>query len=420
MDYITEGERLKLYYLGLKAAGNADQLAALYPDIIADLEDPELPQEYKAPNEFYLHIILPLYHKLAYIQNNRFIHEDLSLFEAVPQRIYTAKEIYTSLQSFAPFAVEELIRTIGCSSATMTRLYNAFSNQDEAAFIRTIDTSDCDLSLTSEICEYVWPTVIYKPDPAGEEIVNRLDAAASMLRTEQHPISRSSRKLSDAVEPFLDGGDEEPYLQTLTQYNHDVFDWLCEIYRDNYDRFKSKELKQLEPFILAGRGYVDNGFRLPDDYFSFRNESCKTEEYFGLHPDIIKAGPERFVQLLDYLAEAGYIDSTTEAKQLFAYRFSGRMRPAEVTTLEWHGRKGKSYELIYLVRNMTEKGNYRKFVKMRQFFTGPEWVEKSDSSYSTAAEWNFRIFLNKLYPTIPAQLKKLPIIDYNSKPKTKK
>ena len=285
----------------------------------------------------------------------------------------------------------------------MARLQEAFDAQDEDAFVHIIDTSDCNLLLTSCICEDVWPKIVYYTDPSDEDITNSLDVVASMLGREDHPLSRSSRELSEAAEHFFEGGDEKSYMLKYERYNRDLFDYMCEFYRDNYGRFKAKERRQVEPIILAGGGSIAPDFHLPDDYFSFRNESGKTEEYFGVHPDVIKAGPERFMQLIDYLADSGYIDSSTEAKNLFAYRFSGRMRPKMVVPLEWHGRKGKSYELIYLVRNMTETTSY---VKMRQFFTGPEWVEKSDSSYSTAAEWNFRILLNKLYPTIPAQLKK--------------
>ena len=111
---------------------------------------------------------------------------------------------------------------------------------------------------------------------------------------------------------------------------------------------------------------------MPDDYFSFQNEALDTKEYFGLHPDVIKAGVEPFVQLVNHLAEAGYIDASAATKQLFAYRFSGRMRPEKVEPIEWHGKNGNSYELIYLVRNLTERANYR---KMRNFFTGPKWVK---------------------------------------------
>lgn len=401
MDYILEAERLRLYYKGLSEAGDKKQLASAYPDIVSDVEDPDNDTTIKECSEYLLNTMLPLYHKLAYVNNNRFIHEDLSLFEPLPQRVYTASEIYAALQTLAPYALDEIIRTIGCSSATLAQLQQAFSSQDKEAFTNIIDTQDCDLRLTSSVCEYLWPLYIHQADPTEEDVISGLDAVAGILRYEQHPISRSSQKLSEAVEPYLDGGDEESYLQKLEQYNYDAFDSLCSFYRDNYDRFKPKERKQIEPIILNGGGSIDGEFNLPDDYFSFRHESGQAEEYFGLHPDVIKAGPKQFELFVNIISQLGYIDSTPAVKRLFAYRFSGRLRPANVVPVEWHGKNSNSYELIYLVRNLTERANYR---KMRNFFTGPKWVKDRDSSYARGADYHLKAYLHQLYPTIHDQL----------------
>ena len=401
MDYISEAERLKLYYKGLEDASSSIHIATAHPDLVSGYAESDDNAESLEADSFYLHSMLPLYYKLAYIYNNRFIHEEISLYNPAPQRVLTAKEIYDALQVFAPYAVPEIIRTIGCSSATMTLLRQAFDARDEDAFVHIIDTSDCDLLLTSCICEDVWPKIVYHIDPSDEDIANSLDVVASIFRNEEHPIRRSSKELSEATDSLSEDGDEESYMRKYDRYNHDLFDYMCEFYRDNYDRFKPKERKQIEPIILQGGGYIDTEFCLPDDYFSFHNEAGDTKEYFGLHPDVIKAGVKPFVQLVDYLAEAGYIDASAATKQLFAYRFSGRMRPERLETIEWHGKNGNSYELIYLVRNLTERANYR---KMQNFFTGPKWVKDRDSSYARGADYHLKTYLHQLYPTIPDQL----------------
>lgn len=401
MDYISEAKRMKLYYKGFSEAGNADQLAALYPDVLSDVDNPDSSPALRDGSIFLFHAFYPLYHKLSYVNNNRFIHENITLFEPTPQRVYTAEELYTTLQSLAPFAVPELIRTIGCSSATMTLLQNAYADQDKEVFTRAIDNKDCDLSLVSTICEYIWPVNIHRANPSEGDIVTALDVVASILHDEEHPISQSATGLSEAVEPYLDGDDEETYLLRLNQYNRDAFDYLCSFYTDNYDRFKPKERKQIEPLILKGGGSIETDFHLPEDYFSFRNESSDSSEYFGLHPDVIKAGANLFEEFVNSLSLLGYIDSSPVAKRLFAYRFSGRLRPAKVEPIEWHGKGGNSYELIYLVRNMTERANYR---KMKDFFTGPRWVDKKDSSYARGADYHLKETLHKLYPTLPDQL----------------
>ncbi|MBQ5975863.1 MAG: hypothetical protein IJL48_09170 [Bacteroidales bacterium] len=401
MDYISEAERLKLYYKGLEEAGSGEQIATAHPDLVSDHEESDDNAESLEADSFYLHSMLPLYYKLAYVYNNRFIHEDISLYNPAPQRVLTAKEIYDALQVFAPYAVPEIIRTIACSSATMTLLRQAFDAQDEDAFVRIIDTSDCYLLLTSCICEDVWPKIVYHTDPSDEDIANSLDVVASIFRNEEHPIRRSSKELSEATDSLFEDGDEDTYMRKYERYNHDLFDYMCQFYRDNYDRFKSKERKQIEPIILQGGGYIDTDFCLPDDYFSFHNEADDDKEYFGLHPEVIKAGVEPFVQLVNYLAEVGYIDESAATKQLFAYRFSGRIRPEKVEPIKWHGKNGNSYELIYLVRNLTERANYR---KMRNFFTGPKWVKDRDSGYSRGADYHLKTYLHQLYPTLSDQL----------------
>ena len=401
MDYISEAERLKLYYKGLNEAGSSIHIATAHPDLVSGYEESDDNAESLEAESFYLHSMLPLYYKLAYVYNNRFIHEDISLYNPAPKRVLTAKEIYDALQVFAPYAVPEIIRTIGSSSATMTLLRQAFDAQDEDAFVHIIDTSDCDLLLTSCICEDVWPKIVYHTDPSDEDIANSLEVVASLFMNEEHPIRRSSKELSEASDSLFEDGGEDTCMRKYEQYNQDLFDYMCEFYRDNYDRFKPKERKQLEPLILQGGGYIDTEFCLPDDYFSFQNEADDTKEYFGLHPEVIKAGVEPFVQLMDYLAEAGYIDSSAATKQLFAYRFSGRMRPEKVEPIEWLGKNGNSYELIYLVRNLTERANYR---KMRNFFTGPKWVKDRDSSYARGADYHLKAYLHQLYPTLPDQL----------------
>lgn len=401
MDYISEAERLKLYYKGLNEAGSAKHIAAAHPDMVSNIEESDAISDLQENDDFYLQILFPLYYKLAYVFNNRFIHEDLLLYEPDPQRVWTAKEIYDALRVLEPYALPELIRTIGCSSATMTCLQKAFDAQDKEAFVHIIDTTDCDLLLISCICEDIWPKIKYYTDPSDEDIANSLDVVANMFRGEEHPISRSSRELSEAAEPSNEDDDEESFMRKYERYNRDLFEYICELYLSNYGRFTAKERRQIEPIILAGGGSIETEFCLPDDYFSFRNESSKTDEFFGVHPDVIKAGVEPFVQLVNYLAESGYIDASAVTKQLFAYRFSGRMRPEKVEPIEWHGKNGNSYELIYLLRNLTERANYS---KMRNFFVGPKWVKDRDSSYARGADYHIKAYLHKLYPTLPDQM----------------
>ena len=102
---------------------------------------------------------------------------------------------------------------------------------------------------------------------------------------------------------------------------------------------------------------------------------------------------------IDWLAEKGYIADDNAVKALLAYRLTGRCRPDgdELPAIEWRGKNGKSYELIYLVRYLSDRADYK---KMRRFFTGPEWVKDRDSSYANAADSEFRKQMSEFYPEV--------------------
>ena len=112
-----------------------------------------------------------------------------------------------------------------------------------------------------------------------------------------------------------------------------------------------------------------------------------------------KKGVETFVSFINWLADKGYIADDNEVKALFAYRLTGRCRPdgKELPAIEWHGKNNKPYELIYIVRNFSDRGDYK---KMRLFFQGPEWVKDRDSSYSNSADSEFRRKMEEFYPGI--------------------
>ena len=110
-------------------------------------------------------------------------------------------------------------------------------------------------------------------------------------------------------------------------------------------------------------------------------------------------GVETFATFIDWIADKGYIADDNDVKALFAYRLTGRCRPEgkDLPKIEWHGKNNKPYELIYIVRSLSERGDYK---KMRLFFRGPEWVANKDSSYADSADSEFRRYMAGLYPEI--------------------
>lgn len=139
-------------------------------------------------------------------------------------------------------------------------------------------------------------------------------------------------------------------------------------------------------------------FQLPKDFFKEDFKEEAPQEHFYLNKRIKARGDDAFQKFINYLSDHDYISSDEKVKLLFVYRMTGRCRPeGELPIIQWNGKNGKSYELIYIIRYFSERGDYR---KMKRFFTGPEWVKDRDSSYAQSADTELRSFLWKLYPGV--------------------
>lgn len=423
LHYATEISRLKTYYAGLEAAQHLDVPQSLRDEMTEDLADPKTEDYYRESITFAFSVYLPVCNVMRYIVNNRILCEDIpdivdSIDECTPQ--LPPEEIYKALQSVAPFAVPEYIRTIPCPSNVLEQLLQSFQDADCDTFVSLIKDNPCDLRPISVICSQLWPDV---QPLLGLDEDEQLLVADTQTHRSRYGLEQDDVAIYDAGDRMYASMlrmEEDLNDETLEQYFEDYYRYLnvhlaavLHLYWDDYDRFKQRERALLERLLLRPEyaetykrllheyQYGDT-FALPHDYFS-RLTAIGTQltEFMNPNPIVVKAGPEKFAQLIDYLAQQGYIADTPEEKYIFAYRFSGRMRPETLHSIVWHGKNNKPYELIYLVRNLTERGNYK---KMRAFFTGPQWVKSNDSSYAIGASYQLKKFLYDLYPDLPNQL----------------
>ena len=265
------------------------------------------------------------------------------------------------------------------------------------------------------IFKNIWPDTSSIFSQPAEDIFMTMDALAVTNVEGQEEstqtLLRSGERVADEALKIMHGDDGDAQLYFTAQYENakNTLAWLRGLYTDNIKSFKLRERRIIEAILARPEATAipvtnDNdgdGFSLPTDYFSQKSELGHADEHFNLRHDVVAAGSESFTKLINYLSESGYIENSIAVKQLFAYRFSGRMRPERVVPIEWYGRNGKSYELIYLVKMLTDRGDYR---KMRSFFVGPKWVADRDSSYARGADYRLKELLHKLYPTLPDQL----------------
>jgi len=402
MDYTTETERQKKYYIGLENAGNIAEIEAMHSLLVKDIEEFAEEQLYVKTLRLWLYSVLPLYHKLAYVVNNRLIHENLTdILTDDTTNVHTPQEIYRSLLQLAPYTADEVIRTIGCNASTMAAIAKAFNDEDIDRFVYLLDSKHCDLRGISRICDQIWVEPLFSGDCDDETLALQIDTACSIVcENADAPLSTDAMQTSRAFDHTLNSGEDfDQYLQQLWKYNYDFYEWLSSYYDDLRPRLTAREQRQIEPYIAPIEKPAAS-FCLNDDFYTHRISSRHHDEYFGLSPMVLNAGPAPLQQLIDYLAEQGYIENTPTTKRLFAYRFSGCQRPDELNTIEWNGKNNRPYELIFLIKYLTRRASY---IKMRRFFNGPEWVKSQDSSYAVGADTHLRATFDQLFPNLVAK-----------------
>lgn len=225
------------------------------------------------------------------------------------------------------------------------------------------------------------------------------------------------RRLQPSIETIIDDDSDEALKRYFADFRHFLETDLAtnlHYYWDWYDDFTLKEHNLIEPILenpmaasliehcreeyeKAQQPQTAEFFTLPDDFFDWQHKSNTPKEYFYMDDTLKKKGVKTFEGLINWIADKGYIADNNEVKALFAYRLTGRCRPKDedLPVIEWRGKNNKPYELIYIVRYFSDRGDYK---KMKRFFNGPKWVKDRDSSYADSADSEFRLRLSDLYP----------------------
>ena len=368
-------------------------------------------------------VLIPLHDTFAFIINNRLILENVEFYmiqESGP--VLTPEEIVDTLRPLLPNTAEAYLRTIDCGVRTMENLISAFNAGDKYTFSSIIKEGDMSLTKISNICNVLWSSVTIPNNLTFEEWRDYID---SMVIRDTRGLEEEERRVFESIKTAADAAAQWNSQDSIEQYNdfekankkfsYSHVEYLLNIYWEDPTLFTLNERKKIEEICHrpAAKGIYytlhqqfvtkqDNApFELSIDYFSLKNESAYTDDFFTLRYEVVKAGSEKLTQLINYLSECGYISNSLMVKQMFAYRLSGKQRPERIVPIEWHGRNGKSYELIYLIKCLTERADYR---KMRRFFFGCEWVKDRDSSYAKNANYELKFFLHRLYNNIPDEL----------------
>lgn len=447
MDLISEAQRLKEYYDGLDQIAHHGVPQSLTSEIEADLCDPVADYQYRRTMSLWLHVYIPFYQVFSFIANNRILHEELPLYiEEIPAYgiAYSAETIFRHLKTLIPAASGELIRTIGGSGALHDQLHQALLAGQEGTFCQLVH--DRDLHTISFLCSQLMDDISVvlslDEDQIGLALDVSLKSSMAIIGDEYDELSLAAWEFDKAVRQLRDNDTDQNfthYMKTFYDYLFRHLLCLVESYWTHANRYMARETaildgilkrEEAQPVVIeaeaalqqymddsqseslssqtsttarsrkhSGIGFKsqDQHFQLGSNYFAQGMAPAGSKDYFYCHEEVLRGGPDKLTALINYLADHDYIPHDTFVKRAFAYRLTGKGAANDVSPIPWNGRNGNPYELIYLVRHLTVRGDYR---KMRRFFVGPQWVKDRDSSYAKSANYDFKKFLHDLYPAI--------------------
>ena len=412
--------RNKLYYEGLESAIAQPIPEASAKKLDAIINDAENDKDYRLVLKLWKEVVAPLDVAIAFIHDNRVLPQEKELVvnEETNAPFMQPDEIYGTLKSLILPTVGEFLSVLPISSGDKKALYDLVEKGNKEGFVSLLEKTRCDTTPLARLCSHCMDDVMAGLTMTDEERSYAIDYLVGALS--QNEDDENCRVAAAALQPYIEAKDKEEPPESLEQFSEDYFGLLLSqltadlhYYWNYYDLYTLKERNLIEPLFdhplamdLVNQIWEEykaaldkEPFTLPDDFFEWQHKSNTPKEFFYMDDALKKQGVDTLVAFIDWLADKGYIADDSEVKALFAYRLTGRCRPEgeELPVIEWHGRNGKSYELIYLVRFLSDRGDYR---KMRRFFTGPEWVKDCDSSYANSADSEFRKQMSEFYPEV--------------------
>ena len=412
----------RLYYEGLKQAIEMSLSEEAIRDVDEILQDDETEESIKETMRLWKEVTGPFDNAIVFVHNNRFlveekeniINNDAEAVFMMPQEMFAVsrKLLKTTVMEFLPVLL--------IPSSEKAKLLECVVSDDKDGFVSMMERIPCDLTPLARLCSYCTDDSTTGAEMKGDDFTYYLDYMASHLHDEDGAdngkMLEAIKRWQPSVEVLDDDDSDEALDRYFSDYRHFLETDLAtnlHYYWDWYDDFTLKERNLINPILdnPIGKDLIDRiweeyqnptpqpsePFALPDDFFDWQHKSNAPKEFFYMDDTLKKKGVETLVAFIDWLADKGYIADDNKVKALLAYRLTGRCRPEgkELPVIEWYGRNGKSYELIFLMRYLSDRADYK---KMRQFFTGPEWVKDRDSSYANSADSEFRKQMSEFYP----------------------
>ena len=382
--------------------------------------------EAKETMRFSTEVLQPFTNALSFIVNNRFIIEDKAFLieNDTDDPPLMPLEIFDVLDYLIPSTVREFLGVLKIDSMAMEKLFGYWLDDDMDGFVALLQKENCDLTRISKLCRCCWDDAFSVSEIPHSEAPMMVETLTGVLKhsegQDKQQLRGSANQMLQSMEE-IEAAEEDGEDYDLEDLFKDYRQFCVDCFRNqlfNYwnweAELKPREIRIIEPVLehplavkLVERfreEYVEEQnlqssapFILPDDFFHWHHKSNNPREYFYMDDTFKRKGVETFTAFINWLAEKDYIADDNDVKALFAYRLTGRCRPEEkeLPIIEWHGKNNKPYELIYIIKSFSDRGDYK---KMRLFFQGPEWVKDRDSSYANSADSEFRRKMAEFYP----------------------
>ena len=414
----------KLYIEGLKQAIEMSLPEDAIRDVDEILQDDETEESIKETMRLWKELCGPFDNAIVFVHNNRFLVEEKeNIINDDSEAVFMMpEEMFNTLSKLLKSTVMEFLSVLGIPSNEKTQLLECVENGDKDAFVSALEHAQCDLTALARLCSCCMDDSSTGAEMKGDDFTYYLDYMAGHLHekngADNGKMLEAIKRWQPSAEVLDDDDSDEALNRYFSDYRHFLETDLAthlHYYWDLYGDFTLKERNLIDPILdnPLAKDLIDRiweeyknpkpkpaePFTLPEDFFDWQHKSDTPKEYFYMDDALKKQGVDTLVTFIDWLADKGYIAGDNEVKAMLAYRLTGRCRPEgeELPVIEWHGKNGKSYELIYLVRFLSDRGDYR---KMRRFFIGPEWVKDRDSSYANSADSEFRKQMSEFYPEV--------------------
>ena len=405
--------REKLYYEGLeKAIAQPIPAASVkeLDEIICGLEDEE-----QAILRLWKEVLAPLDVAIAFIHDNRVLpqEKDQIVNGDTQSPFMLTDEIFGTLRTLISPTVGEFLSVLPISSGDKKKLLDMVEKGDQKGFVSLLEKTQCDTTPLAKLCACCMDDVMAGLTMTDEERAFSIDHIVGTMY--DNADNERAREAVAQLQTHIELPDEEDTPGSTHQFYDDFLDYLINqlaadlhYYWEYYELFTLKERNLIEPILdhplavdlvnqLWDEYKANLVFTLPDDFF---HSKCAADDTEHLHIklSVEDKGAELFTEFINYVVEKGYIENSPAVKNLFAYRLTGYYRPeGDLSPIVWHGKNGKSYELIYILRYLCDGTSYK---KMRRFFEGPEWVKEKDSSYAHSADTEFRRKMVEFYPGV--------------------